>query len=112
VEGATANLLDGALDQVIREDRQKRFMAVAEEVSVKKLQHRVGEKLRVLVDSQNSQGGVARSYADAPEIDGLIYISPSLKISKKFRAAEFVKVNIDSAQGHDSAWPCELNCAV
>jgi ribosomal protein S12 methylthiotransferase len=101
VDGATANLLKGALDQDVREERQRRFMAVAEEVSVDKLKLRVGKKFRVLVDSQNSQGGIARSYADAPEIDGFIYISPSLKISKKFRAAEFVKVNIDSAQGHD-----------
>ena len=101
VEGATANLLEGALAQELREERQQRFMAVAEAVSVKKLAQRVGQKLRVLVDSQNAQGGVGRSYADAPQIDGLIYLAPAEKISKKYRSAEFVKVLVTDAQGHD-----------
>lgn len=101
VEGATANQLDGALEQSVREDRQQRFMAVAERVSIDKLQQRVGQKTRVLVDSQNAQGGIARSYADAPEIDGLIYVAPAQKISKKFRAAEFTKIVISEVRGHD-----------
>jgi len=101
VEGATANQLEGALEQTIREDRQQRFMAIAERVSVDKLKQRIGQKTRVLVDSQNTQGGVARSYADAPEIDGVIFVAPAQKISKKYRMGEFVKVNISDVSGHD-----------
>jgi len=101
VEGATANKLDGALEQAVREDRQQRFMAIAERVSVDKLQQRIGQKTRVLVDSQNAQGGVARSYADAPEIDGVIFVAPAQKISKKYRMGEFAKVNISDVSGHD-----------
>ena len=101
VEGATANQLEGALEQTIREDRQQRFMAIAERVSVDKLEQRIGQKTRVLVDSQNAQGGVARSYADAPEIDGVIFVAPAQKISKKYRMGEFVKVNISDVSGHD-----------
>jgi ribosomal protein S12 methylthiotransferase len=101
VEGATANKLDGALEQTVREDRQQRFMAVAERVSVDKLQQRIGQKTRVLVDSQNAQGGIARSYADAPEIDGVIFVAPAQKISKKYRMGEFAKVNISEVRGHD-----------
>jgi len=101
VEGATANKLDGALEQSIREDRQQRFMAIAERVSVDKLEQRIGQKTRVLVDSQNAQGGIARSYADAPEIDGVIFVAPAQKISKKYRMGEFVKVNISDVRGHD-----------
>jgi len=101
VEGATANKLDGALEQSIREDRQQRFMAIAERVSVDKLEQRIGQKIRVLVDSQNAQGGIARSYADAPEIDGVIFVAPAQKISKKYRMGEFVKVNISDVRGHD-----------
>ena len=73
VEGATANELPGMLPAELREERRARFMAVAEEVSARKLQQRVGATMQVLVDSAPAlgrKGGVGRSYADAPEIDG------------------------------------------
>lgn len=101
VEGATANQLDGALGQSTRELRQRRFMEVAENVSTQKLKLRIGSKMRVLVDQHHAQGSVARSYADAPEIDGLVYIGPVEKISKRFRAAEFVKLLVTDVKGHD-----------
>jgi len=104
INGATANELPGMLPIELREERRARFMAVAEEVSAKKLQRRVGAIMQVLVDSApgvGKKGGTGRSYADAPEIDGLVRLLPPEKISKTLRVGEFTKARIVSAQGHD-----------
>ncbi len=101
VKGAKANDLEGALPDDIRELRRARFMEIAEAVSVKKLSLRIGKRMRVLVDSITSQGGIARSFADAPEIDGLILLYPADKPSKRYRSGEFVRVSILNSQGHD-----------
>ena len=92
------------LPQAVREERQARFMAVAEEVSIDKLQRRVGATMQVLIDSapgNGRKGGVGRSYADAPEIDGVVHLLPPEKISKVLRVGEFTKARIVAAQGHD-----------
>lgn len=104
VEGATANELEGQLPAELREERRARFMAVAEEVSVRKLERRVGSTMQVLVDSApglGKKGGVGRSYADAPEIDGVVRLLPPEKISKTLKVGEFTKARIVAAQGHD-----------
>ena len=104
VNGAQANDLPGMLPQAVREERQARFMAVAEEVSIAKLQRRVGATMQVLIDSapgNGRKGGVGRSYADAPEIDGVVHLLPPEKISKVLRVGEFTKARIVAAQGHD-----------
>ena len=104
VEGATANQLPGMLPQEIRDDRRSRFMAVAEEVSTEKLKRYVGSTMQVLVDSAKAmgrQGGVGRSFRDAPEIDGLVHMVAPEKVSKSYRAGEFTKVKILGTQGHD-----------
>ena len=104
VDGATANQLPGMLTKEVREDRRSRFMAVAEEVSTEKLKRYVGSTLQVLVDSAKAmgrQGGVGRSFRDAPEIDGLVHMVAPEKISKSYRAGEFTKVKILGTQGHD-----------
>jgi ribosomal protein S12 methylthiotransferase len=104
VAGAAANELGGMLPLEVREERRARFMAVAEEVSAAKLQKRVGATMQVLVDSApglGKKGGVGRSYADAPEIDGVVKLLPPEKISKTLRVGEFTKARIVAAQGHD-----------
>jgi len=104
VDGATANQLPGMLPQEVREDRRSRFMAVAEEVSTEKLKRYVGSTMQVLVDSAKAmgrQGGVGRSFRDAPEIDGLVRMVAPEKVSKSYRAGEFTKVKILGTQGHD-----------
>jgi ribosomal protein S12 methylthiotransferase len=101
VKGAKANDLEGAVPDDIRELRRARFMEIAEAVSVKKLSLRIGKRMRVLVDSVTAQGGVARSFADAPEIDGLVLLHPADKPSKRYRSGEFVRVSILNSQGHD-----------
>jgi len=104
VQGATANDLPGMLPEVVREERRAAFMAVAEEVSAARLQRRVGATMQVLVDHApglGKKGGLGRSYADAPEIDGLVKLLPPEKISKTLKVGEFTRARIVGAQGHD-----------
>ncbi len=104
VQGAAANELPGMLPQEVREARRARFMAVAEQVSVTKLQRRVGATMQVLVDhapALGRKGGVGRSYADAPEIDGQVRLLPPDKASKTLRVGEFTRARIVAAEGHD-----------
>jgi ribosomal protein S12 methylthiotransferase len=104
VSGATANDLPGMLPMELREERRARFMAVAEEVSIARLQRRVGSTMQVLVDSapgMGKKGGIGRTYADAPEIDGVVRLLPPEKISKTLKVGEFTRARVVSAQGHD-----------
>ena len=104
VHGAAANELAGMLPLELREERRARFMAVAEVVSTTKLKQRIGSTMQVLVDSApalGKKGGVGRSYADAPEIDGVVKLLPPEKISKTMKVGEFTKARIVGAQGHD-----------
>ena len=104
VAGAAANALDGMLPQVVREERRARFMAVAEEVSTRRLKGRVGATMQVLIDAapaKGRRGGIGRSYADAPGIDGTVQLLPPQKISKTLKVGEFTRARIVSTRGHD-----------
>ena len=104
VDGATANEIEGQLPQELREERRARFMAVAEEVSAAKLQRRVGATMQILVDKApmlGRKGGVGRSYADAPEIDGIVRLLPPEKVSKQLKVGEFTRARIVATEGHD-----------
>ena len=104
VDGATANALPGMLPPELREERRSRFMAVAEEVSAQRLRRRVGATMQVLVDSapgMGKKGGIGRSYADAPEIDGVVRLLPPEKISKTLKVGEFTRARIVGTEGHD-----------
>jgi ribosomal protein S12 methylthiotransferase len=104
VEGATANALPNPVPAELREERRARFMAVAEEVSAAKLRRRIGATMQVLVDSapaMGKKGGVGRSYADAPEIDGHVQLLAPQKISKTLKVGEFTQAQIVDARGHD-----------
>jgi ribosomal protein S12 methylthiotransferase len=104
VKGATANDLPGALPSEVRDERRVRFMAAAEGASTQRLQRRVGATMQVLVDSAPAlgrKGGIGRSYADAPEIDGVVRLLPPEKASKQLRVGEFTRARIVAAEGHD-----------
>ena len=104
VKGATANDIPGMLPIELREERRARFMSVAEEVSAAKLRQRIGATMQVLVDSapgMGKKGGVGRTYADAPEIDGVVKLLPPEKISKQLKVGEFTKARIVGTDGHD-----------
>src|SRR2546421_3661560 len=90
VEGATANALPNAVPEELKEERRARFMAVQERMSSERLKRRIGKTLTVLVDEIGDAGAIARSAADAPEIDGVVHIASS----RKLKAGEFARVRI------------------
>ena len=104
VQGAAANELANPVPQALREERQARFMAVAESVSTERLKRRIGATMQVLVDHApglGKKGGVGRSYADAPEIDGVVRLLSPQKISKILKVGEFTSARIVGTEGHD-----------
>ena len=101
VDGATANTLDNPVPESLREDRRARFMAKAEEISIKRLAKKIGKRIQVIIDRVDESGGIGRTIGDAPEIDGLVRVLPPSKPSKRYRAGEIIKVTVISSQGHD-----------
>jgi len=101
VDGATANLLENPVPVDVREERRARFMAKAEEISVKRLTKKIGKRIQVLIDRVDESGGIGRTIGDAPEIDGLVRVLPASKPSKRYRAGEIIRATVISSQGHD-----------
>jgi ribosomal protein S12 methylthiotransferase len=97
VEGAKANELPGAVSEELKEDRLERFMEVQAEISAARLQRKIGRTLTVLVDAAGEDGAVARSSADAPEIDGLVHIADG----QGLKPGQFVQVTVEGADEHD-----------
>jgi ribosomal protein S12 methylthiotransferase len=97
VDGAKANDLPGGISEELKEDRLEQFMLVQAEISAAKLQQKIGRTIKVLVDEAGKDGAVARSAADAPEIDGTVIISDG----QKLRPGQFVDVLVESADEHD-----------
>src|SRR5690606_4634388 len=96
VEGAASNALPDHVDPEEQEDRLARLMYLQEEISTEKLARKVGQTMTVLVDDVDEEGSVARSAADAPEIDGLVYIN-----GQDLEVGEFVTVKIVDSDEHD-----------
>jgi ribosomal protein S12 methylthiotransferase len=97
VEGAAANALPGPVPEEIKEERRARFMAVQEKISAARLKKKVGQTLTVLVDEAGKNGAVARSAADAPEIDGRVFI----RQGGKLKPGEFARVKVTKSDAHD-----------
>jgi ribosomal protein S12 methylthiotransferase len=97
VEGAQANRLPDPLPAELREERRARFMQVQAEISRARLQARVGSETIVLVDEVNEKQVIARSMADAPEIDGRVYIPGAWELEP----GDFIRVRITAATAHD-----------
>ena len=101
VEGATANDLPNAVPAELREERRGRVMQLQETISKNRLQAKVGKTMRVLIDEVNRTGGIGRSAADAPEIDGVVYIRPPYEPHLKLTVGEFIEVRITASDAHD-----------
>ena len=97
VEGARANELANHVPEEVKEERRAHFMQVQETISRDRLKGKVGKPLRVLVDEADGKTAVARSAADAPEIDGLVYIESGVKL----KAGEFADVKVVRSDAHD-----------
>lgn len=97
VDGAAANDLDNHVPEELKQERWKRFMETQQEISTQKLQAKIGQKLEVLVDEANAKEIVARSAADAPEIDGNVFLEPNPEV----QAGDFIQVKIHDADEYD-----------
>jgi ribosomal protein S12 methylthiotransferase len=97
VEGAKANALPDPVPAELREERRARFMAAQEKISRRRLKRKIGKTLKVLVDAAGKDGAVARSDADAPEIDGTVIIAGG----RKLKPGDWATVRIERADAHD-----------
>ncbi|MFA7524119.1 MAG: radical SAM protein, partial [Acidithiobacillus sp.] len=98
VEGAPANAIAGAVPESVKEERRAAFMAVQEAISRQRLQHRVGQRQRMLVDAVGRGGKItARSASDAPEIDGVVHLGKVAGL----QVGDWVEVEINRADAHD-----------
>lgn len=100
VAGAQANNLPDQVPEAVKQQRYERFMALQQQISAEKLQEKVGKTLKVLVDEIDEEEniGICRSYADAPEIDGHVYVD---NIDASVKVGEFLTVTIDEASEYD-----------
>jgi ribosomal protein S12 methylthiotransferase len=97
VEGAAANALPDPVPDEVKQHRYERFMELAARISAEKLAAKVGRSMRVLVDIVDEEGAIARSTADAPEIDGTVRILRPGKL----RAGDWADVVITGADEYD-----------
>ena len=97
VEGAPANALDGHVPEEVKEERLAEFMALQAEISTAKLAKKVGKTMDVIIDEIDEQGAVARSAADAPEIDGLVYLNDETQ----HQPGDIVRVTVHASDAHD-----------
>jgi ribosomal protein S12 methylthiotransferase len=97
VEGAAANQLPDPVPEELKQERYHRFMLKQQEISAARLQRRIGEEMTVLVETREAQGYLARSYADAPEIDGVVHIDSDIELIP----GEFCRVSITDADEYD-----------
>ena len=99
VEGAAANDLPGELPEHVKEERRARFMQAQAKVSAAKLARKVGRTLDVIVDEIAGTKAVARSAADAPEIDGVVRVAGA----RGARPGDILRVKVTAATEHDLA---------
>jgi ribosomal protein S12 methylthiotransferase len=97
VEGAAANALPDPVPEDLKQQRWERFMEKAQAISAARLSAKVGKRMQVLVDAVDGNTALARSSADAPEIDGTVRIVRAAKL----RPGEFAEVQITAARDYD-----------
>ncbi len=97
VEGARANALPNPVPEELKQERLQRFMEHQAGISEQRLARKVGTEITVMVDSLDEEGVIARSSADAPEIDGLVYVDTD----KQLKPGELLKVRVTDNDAHD-----------
>ena len=98
VQGSAARDLPGHLPTEVKEERRRRFMATAERISRARLRAKVGRRVNVLVDAVASDGvAVARTAADAPEIDGKVFVRGAARL----KPGDFAEVTVERADAFD-----------
>ena len=97
VEGAVANDLPGALPEDVRQERQRQLMELQEDISAELMAAKIGREIEVLVDEVDDEGAIARSKADAPEIDGVVYLDGVFDVEP----GDFLTVRVVDTDAHD-----------
>ncbi|WP_429088926.1 30S ribosomal protein S12 methylthiotransferase RimO [Aeromonas allosaccharophila] len=97
VEGALANELPDPVPEEVQEERFQHFMELQQQVSIRKLARKVGQEMTVIIDEVDEEGATGRSFADAPEIDGLVYLNGETSL----KPGDMVKVRIDESDEYD-----------
>nr|WP_203386141.1 30S ribosomal protein S12 methylthiotransferase RimO [Azospira restricta] len=97
VDGAVANSLAEPVPQEIREERQRQLMELQEDISAELMAAKIGREIEVLVDEVDDEGAIARSKADAPEIDGLVYLDGVFDVEP----GDFLTVRVVDTDAHD-----------
>ena len=97
VEGAKANELPNPVADEIKQDRYDRFMQLQQKISTARLQQKVGQTLQVLIDEVDDEGAIGRSFADAPEIDGSVYLNGETDV----KPGDLVNVTIEHSDEYD-----------
>ncbi|OKP43610.1 ribosomal protein S12 methylthiotransferase [Aeromonas allosaccharophila] len=97
VEGALANELPDPVPEEVQEERFQRFMELQQQVSIRKLARKVGQEMTIIIDEVDEEGATGRSFADAPEIDGLVYLNGETSL----KPGDMVKVRIDESDEYD-----------
>lgn len=97
VEGAVANALPNPIPFELREERRIRLMQHQEDISTQRLERKIGRTIKVLVDDIDEEGALARSEGDAPEIDGIVYVTDGHDLE----IGEFAEVTVVDCDVHD-----------
>lgn len=97
VEGAKANELPDPVPEAIKQERYDRFMQLQQKISTERLARKVGQTLQVLIDEVDEEGAIGRSFADAPEIDGNVYLNGE----KQVAPGDLVQVTIEHSDEYD-----------
>ena len=97
VEGASANALEGAVPDEVKQERYDRFMAHKQAISTERLARKVGKELDVLIDEVDEEGAVGRSSADAPEIDGSVFVDSAVPL----KPGDLVRVRVTESDEYD-----------
>lgn len=97
VEGATANQLPDQVPEAVKEERYDRFMQLQQKISSERLQEKVGREILVLIDEVDEEGAIGRSMADAPEIDGAVYLNGERDV----KPGDVIRAVVDHADEYD-----------
>lgn len=97
VDGAKANELPDPVPEEIQEERFHRFMELQQKISTRRLALKVGRELDVIIDEVDDEGAIGRSFADAPEIDGVVYLNDETSV----KPGDIVKVKIENSDEYD-----------
>ena len=97
VDGAKANDLPDPVPDEVKQNRWERFMAHQQAISTQRLKQKVGTEINVIIDEMEEDGAIGRSSADAPEIDGNVYVTTD----RKLKAGEIVRVRVTDSDEYD-----------